>query len=309
MKSFLARLSRGEALLADGAMGTQLFARGLAPGVPPEAVTFANPDWLVEIAREYIDAGADIVQTNTFGGSAIKLAAGGLADRTSDVNSRAVELARTASAGRDVFIAGECGPCGRLLAPYGDAAPDEVRASFELQLRALVAAGVDLVIVETMTDLEEASIAVRAAKAIGPAIPVIATMTFDSTPRGFFTIMGVDVARACRGLAAAGADVVGANCGAGSATMLELARVFRATTDLPVAIQPNAGLPKLVGGQVVHPETPAEMAERVARMLELGVSIVGGCCGTTPHHIRAFRGVLDDHRRRQGEKRRAGPGA
>ncbi len=196
------------------------------------------------------------------------------------------------------LVSASCGPCGRLLKPYGDIEPAEVYAGFEVQARAFLDGGADLICVETMTDLAEAVLAIRAAKAVAPAIPVVATMTFDRTPRGFFTIMGVTIERACEGLEEAGADIVGSNCGNGIDTMIEIAREFRARTRLPLAFRPNAGLPEVRAGAVVYPETPEFMAARIGALLDAGASIVGGCCGTTPEHIARHprgRGRMDRH--------------
>ncbi len=285
------RLARGDVVLADGAMGTMLMERGLAPGSCPERFGLDRPEVLEEIGRSYLEAGAEILQTNTFGASPAKLAAYGLADRAPEINAAGVAAARCAARGA-ALVSGSCGPSGRLLAPYGDADPAAIRAGFEVQVRALVDAGADLVWVETMTDLAEATLAVVAAKAVAPGTPVVATLTFDRTPRGFFTVMGVDVERACRGLEAAGADVVGSNCGTGIEAMVEVAREFRRHTRLPLAFRPNAGLPRLVGGKVAYSESPAEHASRVGALVEAGAAIVGGCCGTTPEHTRALRAAI-----------------
>jgi 5-methyltetrahydrofolate--homocysteine methyltransferase len=180
-----------------------------------------------------------------------------------------------------------------MLKPFGDADPDDVGAGYRRQLEGLVRAGIDGVFVETMMDLTEATLAVRAAKTVAPDLPVMATMTFDATPRGFYTVMGVSVEQAAAGLREAGADAIGSNCGNGIEKMVEIARAFAACTDLPLVIQSNAGLPDTSTGAAVYAETPEFMAARVADLLAAGVSIVGGCCGTTPAHIRAFRAALD----------------
>ncbi len=296
MKNVLARLKEGEILVADGAMGTLLFERGLRPGDCPESWNLERLEALEEIAGLYVDAGARIVQTNTFGGSPMKLADYGLDDRAEEINSRAVEAVRRAVGDR-ALVSGSCGPTGRTLKPYGDTDPEEVAETYVRQTQALVDAGVDLLCVETMIDLVEATSAVRAARAAvddsGRSIPVLATMTFDPTPRGFFTIMGVDVPTAARELAEAGADVVGSNCGNGIEIMVEIARELRRHTDLPLVIQSNAGLPQPAGDGVVYPETPELMAEKARELVAAGVSIVGGCCGTTPEHIRAIRDALE----------------
>ncbi len=295
MTDLLSRLRAGEALVADGAMGTLLFDRGLPPGECPESLNLAHPEILEEVARLYLDAGADLVQTNTFGGSPLSLARYGLDGQTGAINAAAVAAVRRV-VGTRAYVSGSCGPSGRTLLPYGDTSPEDAYASFERQVRALIEAGVDVLCIETMTDLREAQLAVRAARAVSGAIPIMATMTFDATPRGFFTIMGTDIRAAAAGLAEAGANIVGSNCGNGSEHMVAIAREFRARTELPLLIQANAGLPQMAGERVVYAETPAFMAEYATALVDLGVSIVGGCCGTTPDHIRAIRDAVDRRR-------------
>jgi 5-methyltetrahydrofolate--homocysteine methyltransferase len=286
------RLHAGETLLADGGMGSMLLGRGLEPGACPESINLERPEIVEEIARLYLEAGADVIETNTFGASAAKLAQYSLADRAAEINRAAVQAARNAVGDR-AYVAGSCGPSGRILKPYGDADPDELYDGFLEQARALIEAGVDLICVETMIDLTEATLAVRATKAVEAAIPVAAAMTFDSTPRGFYTVMGVTVGQAAAGLGEAGADLVGSNCGNGSENMLAIAAEFRKCTELPLIVQPNAGLPEMKDGQVVYGETPAFMANKGKGLLAAGVSIIGGCCGTTPEHTAALRKMID----------------
>jgi len=290
MTGLLARLEAGDRLVGDGAWGTLLMDRGLRPGEPPEALNLSRPEVIEEIARLYLEAGADLVTTNTFGGSPARLALHGLRDHTEEINAAAVSAARRA-VGERALVSASVGPCGRLLLPYGDTDPSEIAAGFERQIAALGAAGADLICIETMSDLNEARLALRAARAVAPRLPVIATMTFERTRRGFFTVMGTPVAEATRELDEAGADVIGSNCGNGSEVMIEIARDLRANTDRPIAIQPNAGVPEVRDGIACYPESPEEMAERARALLDLGVAIVGGCCGTTPDHIRALRAV------------------
>lgn len=292
MEPFAQRLSSGRPLVADGAMGTMLFARGLEPGQCPEAVTLSNAEVLEEIAAAYFEAGAEMLETNTFGGSPLKLALYGLEDQTEAVNGTAVRAVRRA-VGDGAYVAGSCGPCGRLLEPYGDTKAEVVYQSFRRQIACLVAAGVDCICVETMTDLAEARLAVSAAKDVAAEMPVLATMTFDATPRGFFTIMGTGVAEAASGLKEAGADAVGSNCGSGIDSLTEVARAFRSATDLPLIIQPNAGLPETRNGQTFYTDAPGLMGEKARALLDVGVRILGGCCGTTPDHIRAIRATVD----------------
>lgn len=295
MRNFSDELKSGRVLVADGAMGTMLMARGLAPGEAPETVNLRGPEALEEIARLYLEAGADIIQTNTFGGSPLKLAKTGLDDNMHDVNRRAVEAVRRVAGGK-AFVSASVGPSGLILKPYGDAEPQAVYDSYRSQVEILAAAGADVICVETMTDIAEAVLAVRAAKEAAPRLPVMATMTYDATPRGFFTIMGVTVACAAKELAAAGADVIGSNCGNGIDNMVAIAREYRACSDLPIIIQSNAGLPEMRGGVLAYPETPEFMASRVKALVASGVSIIGGCCGTTPAHIAAIRKEVERFR-------------
>ena len=297
LETVLARIAAGETIVADGAMGSLLMAKGLRPGMCPESMNLSRPELLEDIARQYREAGADIVQTNTFGGSSLKLRGFRLEDRMEEINRNAVVAARK-GATEGVYLSASCGPTGRLLKPYGDTDPEEIYESFRNQLEVVVEAGVDIICVETMIDLREAVLAVKAARSIAPSIPLIATMTFEATARGFFTVMGNRVEDAVRDLSEAGADILGSNCGNGSETMIRVAATFRSQTVLPLIIQANAGIPSMVGGEPVYPETPEFMAEKSLDLVREGVSIVGGCCGTTPAHIRSIAGVLKE--RRQG---------
>ena len=208
------------------------------------------------------------------------------------INAAAVVAVRRAVGGR-AYVSASVGPTGLLLKPYGEADPTALAAGFERQIGALAAAGADLVCIETMTDLAEALLAVRAARAAAPGLPVMVTLTFEKTRRGFFTVMGNPLAQAAAELGAAGADILGSNCGNGSETMVEVARELRQCTGRPLAIQPNAGLPEPRGGAVVYPETPEFMATQARALIAAGVQLVGGCCGTTQAHIRALRAVVD----------------
>ena len=291
MENILDRIERGEVILFDGAIGTMIMQRGLEPGRPPESINLQHPETLEEVARLYSDAGADCLTTNTFGGSPYKLKASGL-DRAEEINRIAVEAAKRA-AGDSAYVAGSCGPCGALLQPYGPADASDIYNSFLKQASWLAEAGADVIVVETMIDLGEAILATRAAKAAAPNLPVMATMTFDASPKGFHTVMGNTIAQAADGLADAGADIVGSNCGNGIEKMFEIAEEFVRVSNLPVAIQSNAGLPETRDGELYYSETPEFMAGHVKRLLGIGVKVIGGCCGTTPDHIRAFREVID----------------
>ncbi|RKX28355.1 MAG: methionine synthase [Candidatus Zixiibacteriota bacterium] len=296
METLLDRLKKGEVFVADGAMGTMLFQRGLQMGDCPERINIEQPQILEEIASAYLAAGSEIINTNTFGGSPLKLSHYSLDDRTEEINAAAVRAVRNAIGDR-AFLSISCGPCGSLLAPLGEADPEEVLNGFKRQLGACVAEGADMICVETMTDLSEAILAVRAAKSVAPTIPVCATMTFDPTPNGFFTIMGVSIEQAVTGLTEAGADIIGSNCGNGIDNMIHIASEFRVHTKLPVIAQPNAGLPQMEGDIAVYSETPEYMAMRCRELLECGVNIIGGCCGTTPEHIAAIRKIVKEHKK------------
>jgi 5-methyltetrahydrofolate--homocysteine methyltransferase len=295
VEKLMSRLASGEILVADGAMGTMLMERGLELGQPPESFNLTRGDALQEIARAYLNAGAEIIQTNTFGASGLKLAPYSLENKVDEINRNAV-IAVKKVVGDRAYVSGSCGPTGRFLKPYGDLEPEELSESFQEQMSALTNAGVDIICVETMTDIQEATCAIKAAKSVAPSIPVIATMTFDATPKGFFTVMGVTIEHAARGLEAAGADIIGSNCGNGIEKMVSIAQEFERCTKLPVMIQANAGVPELKGDEVIYPETPEFMAEKAEQLIALGVSIIGGCCGTTPAHIKALRKTVDSYR-------------
>jgi 5-methyltetrahydrofolate--homocysteine methyltransferase len=289
MEAILNRIKQGEILIGDGAMGSLLMARAkdLIKGKCPEFINLSRTDILEEIARLYLEAGADIIQTNTFGGSPLKLSAYNLQDQTEEINRVAVQAVRKAVDGK-AYVSASCGPCGKMLKPYGTVEPEEMYQSFLRQLKVIIEAGADIICVETMTDIKEALLAIKAAKNISPTIPLMATMTFDKTPRGFYTMMGVNIEKAASELEAAGADIIGSNCGNGIEKMIEVAKEFKKFTSLPLIIQANAGLPTVKDDVVVYPETPEFMAEKSKELAAAGVSIIGGCCGTTPEHIRAI---------------------
>jgi len=289
VEALLERIKKGEILIGDGAMGSLLMARAkdLIKGKSPEFINLSRTDILEEVASLYLEAGADIVQTNTFGGSPLKLSDYALDDKTEEINRAAVLAVKKIVGGR-AYVSASCGPSGRMLKPYGNTEPEEMYESFLRQLKVLIDAGADIICVETMTDVQEAILAVKAAKSISPSTPVMATMTFDKTPRGFFTMMGVTIEKAAKELEAAGADIVGSNCGNGIENMILIAREFKKFTALPVIIQSNAGLPEVKDDGVIYPETPEFMAEKSKELAAAGVSIIGGCCGTTPEHIRVI---------------------
>lgn len=294
MTPLLERIASGDILLADGAMGSLLFDRGLKIGQCPEEINLSHPQWLKEIAAAYRDAGADIIQTNSFGGSPLKLAQYNLDNQTEEINRFAAELVREV-VGSERLVSGSVGPSGKILTPYGDTEPEELLEGFKRQIEALIRGTVDLICIETMTDINEAVLALDAARSVSESVPVIVTMTFDPTARGYFTIMGVDIPTAVKKLQEAGANIIGSNCGNGIEEMVEIARQFVAESDRPVIIQSNAGLPELVDNKVTYNESPEYMGQKVLELVELGVSIIGGCCGTRPEHIAAFRKAIDNH--------------
>jgi 5-methyltetrahydrofolate--homocysteine methyltransferase len=299
MKSILERIKDGVILVADGAMGTMLFERGLQTGDCPELMNLTGPEILEEIAQLYFETGADIIQTNTFGGSPLKLSDYGLADKCREINSKAVECVRKVIGG-NAYLSGSCGPSGKLLKPYGDMEPELLLSGFERQIDALKKAGVDIICIETMTDLHEATLAVTAAKNINPETPVMVSMTFDKIPKGYYTFMGVSIEDAVKGLEDAGADIIGSNCGNGIDNMIDIAKQMKEHSDRQILIQSNAGIPENKDGGIVYPESPSFFEDKTLELIEAGVSIIGGCCGTTPEHIRAIRRMVDSTIRDKG---------
>ena len=293
-RGLLERLQSGEVLVADGANGVRLAAYGYRPGEAPERWSLDHPEAMRAIHAGYIAAGADVVLTNTLGGSRPKLAPYGLGEEVAAINRDLALLLGDviARSGREVFLAGDVGPTGALLAPLGALEEREAIAIFREQIAALVAGGAGCVFIETMMDLGEAAAAVRAARECCD-LPVIATMAFNPVRDGYRTMMGVTPAAAAEALLAAGADVVGANCGqVQAADMPALIRAFRAAGAPLVAVEPNAGLPQLVGEETVFSQTPEEMAAAVPDILAAGANLVGGCCGTTDAHIRRIAAAI-----------------
>jgi 5-methyltetrahydrofolate--homocysteine methyltransferase len=292
MESILERLKQGDVIVGDGALGTMLMQRGLKHGDPPEGFNLTKPDVLEEIAALYLDAGAEIITTNTFGASPLRLRQFSLEEETETINLKAVEAVRKAVQER-AYVSGSVGPSACMIKPLGETEPEEITANYRRQIRALLAAGVDLICIETMTDVAEAILAIEATRSLDSAIPVMATMTFGKTPQGFFTLMGSSVKNASGALERAGAQIVGSNCGDGMESMVGIAREFQKFAHVPVAIQGNAGLPVAEGTNLTYPESPEFVAEKARELLQLGVQIIGGCCGTRPEHIRAIRRIVD----------------
>ena len=298
MKKPLLEVIQERPLLSDGAMGTQLMLAGLEQGGCGEHWNLTQPERVLAIQRRYVEAGSDILLTNTFGGSRIMLNRHGLRDAAGEINRAAVDVARQAFGARDGYVFGDIGPFGGLMEPYGEFTEAEVRAAFDEQARALVGAGVDAIIVETQTSLEELGLGMAAARDAG-ARCIIGSMAYDVTLDGstFRTMMGVDPERAAEFMEENGAHIVALNCGTGMDMVraAEAVARYRAVTSLPIMAQPNAGQPRLVDMRIVYDETPEQMVQGVAGLLEAGASIIGGCCGSTPDHIRAFRSALDQY--------------
>ena len=297
MRAVMDRIKQGEILVCDGAMGSLLMdrAKEQLQGTCPESINLSHPEIIEEIARLYIHAGADIIETNTFGGSPLKLGSYSLDDKTEEINRAAIMAAKKAS-NNEAYICASVGPSGKLLKPFGDTEPNEIYESFYRQINEIVDAGADMIMIETMTDLNEALLAVDATRDISSSIPVIASMTYESTPRGFFTIMGTTIEAATKKTEDSGADIIGSNCGNGIEDLVLIAKEHKKHSNLPILIQANAGIPELKDGIPFYPETPEFMAEKCEELIAVGVSIIGGCCGTTPAHIKAIRNIVDLNR-------------
>jgi homocysteine S-methyltransferase len=280
-------------ILGDGAMGTMLNARGLNFEQCLDALNLSRPALVAEIHRAYIDAGAQLIQTNTFGANRFKLSAHGLEDKVAEINRSGVELARRVvmASFKDVLVAGDVGPLGVRMAPYGRVQPEQARRAFAEQITALAEAGVDLIIIETFSDLYEIREAVAAAKEV-TTLPVVASMTFTRDDR---TLLGDAPARVASLLAESGADLIGINCSGGPAQLWRILRQMRlAAPQARFSIMPNAGWPEQAGGRIMYPANPDYFGEYALAFCEAGAALIGGCCGTTPQHIAAMRRALDE---------------
>ncbi len=288
MHQLITQLVAQRPVITDGAWGTQLQARGLGIGELPDALNLWKPELVAEVARAYVDAGSQIILTNTFGSNRLRLADYSLADKVAALNHNGVEISRKAAAGR-AYVFASIGPTGKMLLS-GDVTEAELRAAFEEQADAIAQAGPDGIVIESMSDLQEARIAVEAARATG--LPVVACMVFDSGKHKDRTIMGVTPEQAASELETAGADVIGANCGRGIAGLALICTRLRAGTDKPIWLKPNAGLPEIVNGKPHYKTTSDEFAQATLELVDAGASFIGGCCGTSPEFISAICRVL-----------------
>ena len=291
-----ALLAENPAVLADGAMGTMLFAAGLQFGDPPEVWNLTQPDVVRRIQRSYLEAGSQILMTNTFGGNRLRLSLHGLQDRVAELNQTAAVILRAEveAAGGEALVAGDIGPSGAIMAPTGTLHYDEAVDVFAEQAAALVAGGVDLIWIETMSDLAEIQAAIEGVRRVSTGIPLIATMTFDT--RGH-TMMGVSPEQAVLALTAWGADAVGGNCGNGPDELIPvIAAMHAAAPDALLVAKSNAGMPELIDMRAVYRAEPSVMAMQALAMKAAGATIVGACCGSTPDHLRAMTAALTGRR-------------
>ena len=284
-------LKTGKILVSDGAWGTFLHKKGLKAGECPEAWSIDHSEDVADIAKSYLDAGADILGTNSLGANRYRLAHFGLQDKVAEINERAAAISREAAG--DKFVIASVGPTGKMLITE-DVTEEDLYEAFKAQVVALEKGGADAICVETMSDADEARCAIKAARE-NTKLEVIATFTFDKTAQGLYrTMMGFSPEDIACAALDSGADITGTNCGCGIENMIDIVKEMKAARpDALILVQPNAGMPLLVDGQNVFPETPEGAASHVERLIRVGANIVGGCCGTTPAHIAAIRKVVD----------------
>ena len=285
------KIAEGKVLVSDGAWGTFLHQKGLKADECPESWNLQRPEEVLEIASSYVEAGADIILTNSFGASPLKLEGYGLEEQTLELNRSAAEISKKA-AGDRALVMGSMGPTGKMVI-MGEVSPQEVFKGFMEQAKGLADGGADGIVIETMTDPEEARLAIEAVKKV-TTLDVACTFTFSRNQDGVYrTMMGTDVGAYLEMALSAGADIIGANCGNGTAGMIEIVKEIRKlNSEIPVLVHANAGLPIYKDGKTVFPESPGEMASQIKELVAAGANIIGGCCGTTPDHIRQIVEVL-----------------
>ena len=271
-------------MVLDGAMGSMLIDQGLEPGTPPESWNVTHPDKIKNVHKKYFEAGSDVVLTNTFGGSRLKLSKHSHGTHTEKYNRKAVQIAKEVCP-KDGYVAGDIGPSGQFLPPVGTATIEDFEQNFLEQAKNLEDSGVDLFFIETMVDVKEAEAAVKAVRKTSTK-PIFASMTYKKTKRGFFTIMGNTIEQCISVLTEASADVIGANCTISSDEMIDLIPLIFNSTDLNIIAKPNAGKPQLIEGETVYLSNPTEFANDISQMIQHGAKVVGGCCGSNPAFIK-----------------------
>jgi len=291
MGNIVEALAAKKILVSDGAWGTMLQSFGLKTGECPELLNEINPEIVLKVAKSYVLAGSDIIETNSFGGSKVKLQHFNLQDKCFELNKKAAEISRQAAG--DSLVIGSVGPTGKFIS-MGEISEDEMYESFYTQMKGLVSGGVDGICIETFYDLDEAKVAIHAAKEF-KNIDVITTFTFDRTPDGnYFSIMGVDPQTMASMLIDLHVDIIGTNCGNGFGNMVDIVgEIRKISSDVPVLVHANAGIPELIDNRIVYNETPEFVGEVAVRIINAGANIIGGCCGTTPEHISNIRKQVD----------------
>ncbi|AFH49525.1 Methionine synthase I methyltransferase subunit [Ignavibacterium album JCM 16511] len=292
MKKFFEQLDNKKILVSDGAWGTELFKLGLRSGECPELWNETNREVILKIAKSYISAGSDIISTNSFGGSSIKLSHYNLDNKTYELNKIAAEISREAAG--DKLVMGSVGPTGKFLMT-GDISSEELIESFTLQTKALLDGGVDAILLETFYDIDEAECAIKAVKDF-PDVPLICSFTYDRNSSGEYrTMMGSTPKDVLQAMITLGVDVIGVNCGSGYNSMIDLVKELRGFShNIPLLVQPNAGLPETIESNIVYSETSEAIINSVKSFLSIGINIIGGCCGTTPEHIKIIRKTVDE---------------
>lgn len=286
MNRLIKNLQQKKTLVSDGAWGTMLFSKGLKPGTCPEEWNISHPEIVATIPNDYLKAGVDIILTNSFGGSPLKLAQYGFDHQATELNLAAAKISKEAAKGK-ALVFGSVGPTGHFLTPLGTTTEREMIDNFKIQILALADGGADAILIETMSDINEAVCALTAGREVCD-LPMIVSMTFEKGKQGYKTMMGVSVPAAVETLSEKNVDVFGTNCGNGIEQVIDIIKEMRGLCDKFLLARPNAGLPKLVNGTTVFDQTPEEMSKHIPALIDAGANIVGGCCGTSPEHISAI---------------------
>lgn len=271
-------------LISDGAWGTELVNLGLAPGASPEKWNIEKPEIVEKVPLSYVNAGSDIIITNTFGGNKYILSKDKLQEKVYEINLNGVKISKNAC-NNNVLVFASIGPTGQFIAPLGTVSESEMIDCFSEQVKAFVNADADGIVIESMSDINEALAALKAVKD-NSKLSVVVSMTYSKSAKGYATMMGVTPEKAVQSFQKAGADMIGSNCGTGIDEMIGITKIYKENTNLPLWIKPNAGLPELINGKTVYRQTPQYMASKFKNLVEAGADIIGGCCGTTPEHIK-----------------------